>query len=70
MQYFPAGFAQVQDEDLRLPTKQDLLRHSYYGNFKLITSLQRISSSPRVHLGMKLVDESFRRLKHNRFIFL
>nr|CAD2167580.1 unnamed protein product [Meloidogyne enterolobii] len=50
------GFAEVNDNGLKLPTKLDLIPHSYYGNFKLITSLQLISTSPRVLLGMKMAS--------------
>uniref|UniRef100_A0A914LSY7 GH18 domain-containing protein n=1 Tax=Meloidogyne incognita TaxID=6306 RepID=A0A914LSY7_MELIC len=52
------GFAEVNDNGLKLPTKLDLIPHSYYGNFKLITSLQLISTSPRVLLGMKMASNA------------
>lgn len=53
------GFAEVEDKGLKLPTKMDLIPHSYYGNFKLITSLQLISTSPRVLLGMEMAKDDY-----------
>uniref|UniRef100_A0A914I8Q1 GH18 domain-containing protein n=1 Tax=Globodera rostochiensis TaxID=31243 RepID=A0A914I8Q1_GLORO len=47
------GFALVEDFRLQLPTRNDLIPSSSFGNFRLITALQQLRHGPQVLLGIK-----------------